>query len=157
MPIDKRLGVAASVVLPDHLADRLDEEMQRRQLPSRSAMIRACIEDYFTPEDSSRVDHQLESCNIEYKALEAKYDEVKDETKKYYDTMIYLEDANKWLRHHIDELTAAGAVQAEALSHQLLSAQIAPRAPAEITEVTPSKEIKYREYWWQFWLRPAPP
>ena len=36
---------------------------------------------------------------------------------------------------------------------QLISA---PRAVAQITEVTADKEIKYREYWWQFW-RPVVP
>jgi hypothetical protein len=146
MPIDKRLGVAASVVLPDHLADMLDDEMQRRQLPSRSAMIR--IEDYFTPNDSSRFDNQLEQCTNEYKALEAKYDVMKRGVDKEYEAIIYLEDANKWLRHHIDELTAAGAIQADALSRQLMSAPLAPRVPAEIQEIEPKK---YRVYWFQFW------
>ena len=151
MVSNKRLGVAASVVMSETLADKVDEEMMRLRLPSRAAMIRLCIEEYFTPDDTSRFDHTLEKCEVELRDYKEELKIVSDIADRRLEAIQFLRsECDKWSAQ-VDKLMKileAGAQHTLDTDRVIL----APRAPAQIQEFTPKKPKKYREYWWQFWL-----
>jgi len=146
--IDK---VAASVVLTEELADMIDDEMRKLRLPSRAAMIRVAIEDYFTPNDTAPRDYAFDKCNIELINTKEQLESATHRIDVYQQTVDWLRGECEWLRGHCDELTRDGSnalLGLENLENNMPRQVIAP--PVEF------KEVKYKEYWWQFWLPKRP-
>ena len=153
MATDKKLGVAASVVLTEELADMIDDEMRKLRLPSRAAMIRVAIEDYFTPNDTTPWDHAFEKCNIELVNVKEQLESATHRIKVYQQTTEWLCGECEWLRGHCDELTrdsSKALLGLEKLENDMQPHQVIAAPPVEF------KEVKYKEYWWQWW-RPKRP
>lgn len=131
--VEKRLGIAASVVLPEHTADMIDEEMRRRRLPSRSAMIRAAIEDYFSPVDSDRCEVMLKECVDKIANLE-RYLESREEL------ILALKESVNNSRAALNIMR--GPIIEAAREHLL------ERAP----EIVVPQEPKVKK-WYRFWKR----
>jgi len=148
---DKKLGVAASVVLTEELADMIDDEMRKLRLPSRAAMIRVAIEDYFTPNDTTPWDHAFEKSNIELVNVKEQLESATNRIELHQRTIDWLRGECEWLRGHCDELTRDSSRALLKLEDNMPQQQvIGPPAAVEF------KEVKYKEYWWQWW-RPKRP
>lgn len=156
MAFEKKLGVAASVVLTEELADMIDDEMRKLRLPSRAAMIRVAIEDYFTPDDTKPRDYAFETCNIELVNTKEQLESATHRIDVYQQTVDWLRGECEWLRGHCDELTRDGSSALLGLEEL---EKLENNMPRQVTVAAPPvdfKEVKYKEYWWQWW-RPKRP
>ena len=148
--MDKKMGVAASVVLTEELADMIDDEMRKLRLPSRAAMIRVAIEDYFTPDDTIPRDYAFEKCNIELINVRERLESATHRIDVYQQTVDWLRSECEWLRGHCDELTRDGTSALLGLEElEKLANNMQPRQV--IAPPVEFKEVKYKEYWWQWW------
>jgi hypothetical protein len=151
--IDK---VAASVVLTEELADMIDDEMRKLRLPSRAAMIRVAIEDYFTPNDTAPRDYAFDKCNIELINTKEQLESATHRIDVFQQTVDWLRGECEWLRSHCDELTRDGSSallgleELEKLGNNMQPPRQVIAPPVEF------KEVKYRNVWYQFWLPKLP-
>ena len=148
---DKKLGVAASVVLTEELADMIDDEMRKLRLPSRAAMIRVAIEDYFTPNDTTPWDHAFEKSNIELVNVKEQLESATNRIELHQRTIDWLRGECEWLRGHCDELTRDSSRALLGLEDNMQPQRQAIAAPP-----IEFKEVKYRNVWYQFWLPKQP-
>jgi len=153
---DKKLGVAASVVLTEELADMIDDEMRKLRLPSRAAMIRVAIEDYFTPNDTTPWDHAFEKSNMELVNVKEQLESATHRIEIYRRTNEWLCGECEWLRGHCDELTRDSSKALLGLENLENNMQQQPRQVTVAAPPVEFKEVKYRNVWYQFWLPKQP-
>ena len=117
-------------------------------------MIRVAIEDYFTPNDTTPWDHAFEKSNIELVNVKEQFESATNRIKVYQQTTEWLCGECEWLRGHCDELTrdsSKALLGLEKLENDMQPHQVTVAAPP-----VEFKEVKYKEYWWQWW-RPKRP
>lgn len=123
----KRIGgVPATVVLTEQMADLIDDEITKRRLPSRSAMIRTCIEEYFYPtnRDDQEKRSQVEILRQELHFMHERIQFLQTEIDRWHDAYDGMAQVNTMIVGHGNRLLEA--------------------------------TIKYKTKWYQFWRLEAP-